>query len=297
MKYDVTVGNPPFSRSLHLKIIDAVIPQMEEDGVGCFVHPARWLEDPLAKYKKNPDRSKFKGIVEKLDDVKIIDNKTANTQFGITVNGELMISTVKSIATGKDIEVFGDMVKESLDVIISYSKGHNLRQYIEKDKVDGWRVQIKDLTAIDPHIHSISETDRKGQGSVFGGNKHNVFYDGFEGDVEWMNTRKQTTGKRPSGAPIPFSIKFSSEREARNFEMSCNTNFYQNIMYMMKCDMHSPIKYLPWMGDYSRAWTDDDYCRFFGKLGMSPECQRWMCRDVYDYRIKDFIRKEHKYSS
>ena len=68
-------------------------------------------------------------------------------------------------------------------------------------------------------------------------------------------------------------------------------------MYMMKTDMHSPLKYLPWMGDYSRPWTDDDYCRFFGKLGMSPECQRWMCREVYDYRIKDFIRKEHKYSS
>ena len=25
---------------------------------------------------------------------------------------------------------------------------------------------------------------------------------------------------------------------------------------------------------------------------MSEECQKWMCRDVYDYRIKDFVDYE-----
>ena len=43
------------------------------------------------------------------------------------------------------------------------------------------------------------------------------------------------------------------------------------------------------LGDYSHPWTDKDYCEFFGGLGMSKECQEWMCREVYDYRIKDFI--------
>ena len=297
MKYSVIMGNPPFSRSLHLKIIDTVLPQMEEDGAGCFVHPARWLEDPLAKYKKNPDRSKYKRIVDRLDDVQIMDIKTANAKFGITLNGELLISTVKSRPTGKDISLFSDMAQECIEVLVPYSAKHNLYQHIEPDRLDGWRVQVKDLTAIAPHIHSLSETDRKGQGNVFGGNKHNVFYNGFEGDVEWMDTRRQTTGKRSSGSPIPYSIKFGTEREARNFEKSCCTNFYQNIMYLLKCDMHSPLKYLPWMGDYTHPWTDEDYCRFFAALGMSKECQRWMCREVYDYRVKDFIRDNHKYNS
>lgn len=293
MRHGVVVGNPPFARNLHLKIIDNVIPHMEEDGIGCFVHPARWLEDPLADYKKNSDRQKFKAIVDRLDDVQIIDIKTANAQFGITVNGDLMISKVKSRPTGKETKVFNDMAQDCLNVILPYSKENNLEQHVEQDKVDGWRVQIKALTAIDPHINSMSETDRKGQGNVFGGNKHNVFYDGFEGDIEWMYTRKQTTGKKVPGSPLPFSIKFRSEQESRNFEQSCSTNFYQNIVYMMKCDMHSPLKYLPWVGDYTHSWTDKDYCRFFGALGMSEKCQRWMCREVYDYRVKDFIRKEH----
>jgi hypothetical protein len=293
MRYEVTMGNPPFNKNLHLKIIDGVIPYMAEDGVGCFVHPARWLEDPLAGYKKNPDRLKFKGIVDRLEDVKILDTRTADALFGIRINGDLMISTVKSKPTGKRTEVFSDMAKECINVIVSYSKDKNLGMQTEQDKVDGWRVQVKELLASDPHIESMSLYHRKNQCNVFGLNKVNVFYNGFSDGVEWMKTRYQTTGKKEPGSPLPYSIKFKSEKEARNFEKSCSTNFYQNIVYLLKCDMHSPLKYLPWMGDYSRPWTDRDYCRFFGALGMSEECQRWMCREVYDYRIKDFIRKEH----
>lgn len=297
MKYSVTVGNPPFSRSLHLKLIDTVIPQMEEGGVGCFVHPARWLEDPLAKYKKNPDRSKYKGIVDRLDDVQIMDTKTADAMFRIRINGDLMMSTVKYRPTKKKTKVFNDMALDCIKVILSYSENENLGKYTEQDKVDGWRVQVKELLASDPHIESMSVYHRKNQCNVFGLNRVNVFYNGFADGVEWMKTRHQTTGKKSPGSPLPYSIKFKSEKEARNFEKSCSTNFYQNIVYLLKCDMHSPLKYLPWMGNYTHPWKDEDYCRFFGALGMSTECQRWMCREVYDYRVKDFIRDNHKYNS
>lgn len=292
MRFNAAIGNPPFG-NLHLKIIEGIIPRMEEDGMGCFIHPARWFEDPVARFKRDSDQGKFKGIVDRLDDVKIMDTKAVADAFGITRNGDLMISTLKAKPTGKSIMIYDDLARKSIYPILAYSRNHNLEEYVEKDRVDGWRVQIKALTAIDPHIHSMSEVDRKGQCNVFGMNKHNVFHNGFDGDVEWMKTRRQTTGRKASGSPLPYSIKFKSEKEARNFEKSCSTNFYQNIVYLLKCDMHSPLKYLPWMGDYSHPWTDRDYCRFFGALGMSEECQRWMCREVYDYRIKDFIRKEH----
>lgn len=296
MIYDVIEGNPPFG-DLHLKIIDSAICHIDDGGKGCFIHPARWYEDPQAKYKRNSDKVKFKGIVDRLDGVMIMDSITVEKTFGITRNGDLMISTVKSRPTGKKIEIYDDMVKEALDIILPYSTEHNLDGHIDENKVDGWRVQIKGMTAIDLHIHSMSEVDRKGQCNLFGMNRHNVFYNGYEGNVEWMNTRRQTTGKKTPGSPIPYSIKFRTEKEARNFEKSCNTNFYQNIMYLLKCDMHSPLRFLPWMGDYTHPWTDRDYRCFFGALGMSTECQRWMCREVYDYRVKDFIKDKHKYNS
>lgn len=290
MLFSTIVGNPPFKKNLHLQIIESIIPYLkEEEGVGCFIHPARWLEDPLADLKKNSDKVRFKSIVDRLDDVKIMDIKTVNDKFGITMNSEVMISTMRSRPTGKDIKIYDKIAQDCIDVILPYSRKNNLGMHVEQDKIDGWRVETRALTGIDPHSNSMSEYNRKVISNLFGMNKVNVFHNGYYGKIEWMKTRKQTKGQKSSGAPLPHSIKFKTRTEAVNFEKSCNTNFYNNILYLLKIDMHTPLNYLPWMGDYSHAWTDEDYCRFFGKIGMSEECQRWMCRDVYDYRIKDFI--------
>ena len=59
-----------------------------------------------------------------------------------------MISTVKSRPTGKKIEIYDDRVKEALDIILPYSKEHNLDEHIDENKVDGWRVQIKEMTVV-----------------------------------------------------------------------------------------------------------------------------------------------------
>ena len=288
MQYAVAVGNPPFKKNLHLKIISSIIPLID-NGVSCFIHPARWFEDPLEGYKKNSDKIRFRGIFDRLEEVKVIDKKTVNKQFGIAFNGEFMISKLKATPTGKDIKVYSEMARKCIDAIVEYSKDSNLGMHIEKNKINGWRVQVKAITPLDPHIDSNTEYSRKCQCNVFAMNTVNVFYDGYDGDTEWMKTRRQTQGKKESGAPFPESIKFKTRKEAVNFEESCNTNFYNNILYLLKLDMHTPLNFLPWMGDYNHPWTDADYCRFFGKLGLDRECQRWMCRDVYDYREKDFI--------
>ena len=41
--------NPPYSRNLHLKILEAVIPVADKV---VNISPVRWLQDPFAKYKK-----------------------------------------------------------------------------------------------------------------------------------------------------------------------------------------------------------------------------------------------------
>ena len=62
MKFDVAIMNPPYDGNLHLKILEKVIPIADKV---VNISPARWLQDPLAKYKKNSDYNKFENSISK----------------------------------------------------------------------------------------------------------------------------------------------------------------------------------------------------------------------------------------
>ena len=284
MKFDICVGNPPYDKNLHLKIINTVINHLTEDGTASFIHPARWYEDPLAEYKKGTDKVKFKNIVERLDDVKVMDKKTANNRFNIINDSDLMLSKIKAKPTGKNITGYNEIAQEAIDIILKYSLKQNLSNVDEKNKVDGWRCQILDVI---PTGRPNDDSNRLISNDLFHGIKNVVFYDGYdENGIEWMKLRNKNQYTKESGSPFPHSIKFKSKEEALNFQASCRTNFYRNIMYLFKLDMHTPLDFLPWMKDYSHTWTDEDYCKFFD---LTEEESEFMCRKVDDYRVKDFI--------
>ena len=52
MTYDFILMNPPYDKNLHLKIVEQSIPMLTDDGILVNLSPVRWLQDPLAKYKK-----------------------------------------------------------------------------------------------------------------------------------------------------------------------------------------------------------------------------------------------------
>ena len=79
MKFDLIVGNPPYDRSLHLKILEHLLPYAKEI---VWISPVRWLQDPLAKYKKNSDMLKYRDtILTKLKEVEVVSAKDAITMF------------------------------------------------------------------------------------------------------------------------------------------------------------------------------------------------------------------------
>ena len=61
-KFDVAIMNPPYDGSLHLEIMEHVIPNSKEV---IDISPVRWLQDPLVKLKSNSDYKKYEETISK----------------------------------------------------------------------------------------------------------------------------------------------------------------------------------------------------------------------------------------
>ena len=84
MKFDCIIMNPPYSRNLHLKILAEAIKHLKDEKSVCVnLSPVRWLQDPLAKYKKNCDLKRFEESVAKhIDTLNVVSMAEANAMFG-----------------------------------------------------------------------------------------------------------------------------------------------------------------------------------------------------------------------
>jgi hypothetical protein len=104
-----------------------------------------------------------------------------------------------------------------------------------------------------------------------------IYKDGYTGNIHWSNDRVGGGGgasKYKVGDPIPYSIHFDTEKEARNFVNSTKTTFYKYYFGAIKVGDSVPSAYLPWLGDcinprtgkkgYESDWTDEDFCKYFG---------------------------------
>ena len=78
MKFDHIIMNPPYCRNLHLKILNEAI-HHSDDIVN--LSPIRWLQDPLAEYKRNSDFKKFTEIRERIESIDVIQMVEATRLF------------------------------------------------------------------------------------------------------------------------------------------------------------------------------------------------------------------------
>ena len=288
MKFDCIIQNPPFKRNLHLKILAEAIKHLKDEKSVCVnLSPVRWLQDPLAKYKKNCDLKRFEESVAK--HIKSLETITAiqaqNVFSGTVMNIDLGIYACSKANTQFDYK--DHYANPILNKCIEYIATHNPN--IEADKQDGWRVRMPVILG----GKSGGSGDRSKFVKYQSFGKLLAFKDGKNKDGKWWYDcymRNQYTKTIPY---ITSSIKFNSEIEAENFINQFDTLFGKYITNLLLSGVNvAPIQVL-WLGDainprtglkgYQGEWTDDD---LFLHFGTTPDEQEEIERTMKAYETK-----------
>ena len=282
MKINKVLMNPPYDGSLHLEVLEATLKAAKETNTECevaSVQPARWLEDPLAEYKQGSDYKKYKQtLIDNISKLQLVDATTACKAFNIMNSTDLAIYTFNTTRTEIKITVQDNLINKLYSKISTMTTLHDK---LDQNVVDGFRCEVKKLTS-GTGGHNLGDYDSSKIADV------NIVWgpytDGYTKDGNFF-----TAGRQKNQFTKDYfanSIKFNSLDLANNFYLSCNTNFYRRLIHLFKWDVNVPLRFLPYMEDYSKVWTDEDYCKFFD---LTEEESEFMCRKVDDYRVKDFI--------
>ena len=102
MRFDKIIMNPPFNGNLHLKILQEAM-KHSDDVVN--LSPIRWLQDPLAEYKKNSDFKKFEGIIKRIKDLEVVPASYAEKLFNIGLPFNLGIYHITEKGNWKNVSL------------------------------------------------------------------------------------------------------------------------------------------------------------------------------------------------
>ena len=242
--------NPPYSGNLHLKILSYII-SLYSDAEVVNLSPIRWLQDPLAEYKKNSDWKKFEDIRVKIEDLEVVSVTEANQLFSIGLFADLGIYHITEKG-GSNLTNFWKEVRKPAEVMMIeklIAMNDNLENHVEKQKLDGIRVPLTGIGG------------NRGYKPVYKELAYVV--DGKKDGKDWTKCKNMGGYEKPEGSALPLSVKFASAAEAQNFYDVFYTKFGSWICDITHTQQHLQPSILPWLEDYTHKWDDEQLYEYF----------------------------------
>ena len=254
-KFDVCIMIPPYDRNLHLQILSKTINFCDKI---VNISPVRWLQDPLAKYKKTAALNKFSDITKKIENVDLIDVAEMNSLFAIGLG---QADGIYLIGKGgwKNPWTDNHIVDKIVEKILKSSD--NLEKHIVDDSFNGMCASVNGFSGINGKtgevifpVNLISQKDFYTNGR---NETTRETYLEYRTRVCWGNNKPKDHNT---------NVKFDTVQERLNFGETWKSKVLCAYRYMITTDIHVQFQFLPWL-DCSKQWTDEDLCKYFGITG------------------------------
>lgn len=232
MKFDVAIMNPPYSKNLHLKIINEVIPYCETT---VSISPSTWA----AKHNINQPKGKYREIFNnKIEEFVFIPHRQMNDIFGL-----------------------GNAIEDGAIIIFKDSGKFDIMNY-------GFSSDIEKSVFMKIKIVGNKDLLSLRQAGV-GTKKYNI-NDIICSPVYQWHSGKDCYDAVIKQEPkmIEDAIIFNSINEKQNFENSLKTIFmnWYHKAFIIPGD-NKIVAYMFIMKDYTQPWTNKRFCDFFNITG------------------------------
>jgi hypothetical protein len=261
MTYDFILMNPPYDKNLHLKIVEQSINLLTDDGILVNLSPIRWLQDPLAKYKKTSDWYKFKEVREHTHKINVIIARDFQAMFGAIGNFDLGIYVIRKSVSPTPVSVINPVIERMSEF------NHSNPAPLELDKYEGYRVRIPIITAGKSGGQGVRNPKvTNSLGKLY------VFKDGYKDGKQWWE-HYQANQFTKKTVTMGCSIKFVNEAQGTNFCNTFDTIFGKFYNAFALIDVHVNEYNVLWIGDcinprtglkgYESEWTNEDFKKYF----------------------------------
>ena len=253
-KFDIILMNPPYDKSTHLKFLEKVI-KISDNVIS--IQPIRWLEEKVGRYKKNSAYNKYKESIAKyIKDLEIITAEEAEKKFNAAFNFNVGIYLCDKNG-GYDIDKLSsnDIVNKVFEKM-----DDNINDHIEFSEPKN-SIVVSLITGGNNGRNKV--IDLYFQNSDYDRYIYDEYGKRLDNGLTFKQNREKTAWGNVKVRGEQTNIKFNNIDECINFFNYTRTYLFRYIFNQITSDVNVQAKFLPFMKDYSRPWTNKRLYNYF----------------------------------